>query len=108
MAASILFSANTFSKFEKHFELICISFISHTSYYNIQKDYLFEVANEACLNEEKEAISKYSQSHPCIFSRGRRCGSPGHNAKYLTYTFMELSINKIVAMSVTESTECRD
>ena len=30
----------------------------------------------------------------------------GINAKYLTYTFLEHSINKIVAMSVTQFTEC--
>ena len=51
--ASILFSANTFSKIKKYFDLACIRFISHTSYYNLQKDYLFEVANEARVNEEK-------------------------------------------------------
>ena len=47
LAAIILFSANTFSKIKKYFELACIPFISHTSYFNLQKDYLFGVANEA-------------------------------------------------------------
>ena len=44
--------------------------------------------------------------HPCVFNGDGRCDSPGHNAKYLTYTFLEHSINKIVAMSVTQFTEC--
>ena len=35
------------------FELACISLISQTSYYNLQKDYLFGVANEAWVNEQK-------------------------------------------------------
>ena len=96
-AASILFSANTFSKIKKYFELACISFMSHTSYYNLQRDYLFGVANEAWVNEGKRR---------CVFSGDRRCESPGHNAKYLTYTFLEHSINKIVAMSLTQFTEC--
>ena len=51
-------------------------------------------------------LSKISQPHPCVFSGEGRCDSPGHNAKYLTYTFLEHSINKIVAMSVTRFTEC--
>ena len=105
-AASILFSANTFSKIKKYFELACISFMSHTSYYNLQRDYLFGVANEDWVNEEKEVVSKIYQPHPCVFSGDRRCESPGHNAKYLTYTFLERSINKIVAMSLTQFTEC--
>ena len=105
-AASILFSANTFSKIKKYFELACISFMSHTSYYNLQRNYLFGVANEDWVNEEKEVVSKIYQPHPCVFSGDRRCESPGHNAKYLTYTFLERSINKIVAMSLTQFTEC--
>ena len=106
LAASILFSANTFSKIKKYFELACIPFILHTSYYNLQKDYLFGVANEAWVREGKEVVSKISQPHPCVFSGDGRYDSPGHNAKYLTYTFLEHSINKIVAMSVTQFSEC--
>ena len=60
LAASILFSANTFSKIKKYFELACIPFISHTSYYNLQKSYLFGVSNEAWVNEENEVVSKIS------------------------------------------------
>ena len=51
-------------------------------------------------------VSKISQPHPCVFSGDGRRDRPGHNAKYLTYTFLEHSINKIVAMSVTRFTEC--
>ena len=106
LAASILFSANTLSKIKKYFDLACIRFISHTSYYNLQKDYLFGVANEARVNEVKRVVSKISQPHPCVFTGDGGCDSPGHNAKYLTYTFLEHSINKIVAMSLTQFTEC--
>ena len=45
LVASILFSANTFSKMKKYSELACILLISHTTYYNLQKVYLFGVAN---------------------------------------------------------------
>ena len=93
LAASILFSANTFSKIKKYFESACIPFISHTSDYNLQKDYLFGVANEAWVNEEKQVVSKILQPHPCVFSGDERCDSSRHNAKYLIYTFLEHSIN---------------
>ena len=78
----------------------------HTSYYNLQKDYSFGVANEDWFNEEKEMVSKISQLYPCVFSGDGRCDNPGHNAKYLTYTFSEHSINKIIAVSVAQFTEC--
>ena len=88
------------------FELAFISLISQTSYYNLQKDYFFGVANEAWVNEQKGVVSKISQRHLCVFSCDGRCDSPGHNAKYLTFTFLEHSINKIVAMPVTQFTKC--
>ena len=34
-----------------------------------------------------------------------RCDSPGHNAKYLSYSFIDKSTNKIVAFSLTQVTE---
>ena len=52
------------------------------------------------LMTKKEVVSKISQPHPPVFSGDRKCDSPGHIAKYLTYTFLE-HINKIVALSLT-------
>ena len=83
-----------------------VPFILYTSYYNLQKDYLFRVAIEAWVNKEKEVVLKILQPYPCVFSGDGRCDSPDYNAKYLTYTFLEHSINKIVAMSITKFTEC--
>ena len=46
------------------------------------QDYLFGVANEAWVNEEKEVVLKILQPHPSVFSHNGRCDSPGNNAKY--------------------------
>ena len=51
-------------------------------------------------------VSKILQLHPCVFSGDRRCNSPGNNLRYLRYTFLEHSINKIVAKPVTQLPEC--
>ena len=51
-------------------------------------------------------VSKIWQPHPCVFIGDRRCDSPRHNAKYLTCTFLQHCINKIVAMSVTQFNGC--
>ena len=48
------------------------------------------------------------QSQLYVFSGDGRCDSPGNNTKYLTYTFLECSINKIVAMSGAQFTEYRE
>ena len=83
-----------------------VPFILYTSYYNLQKDYLFRVAIEAWVNKEKELVLKISQPYPCVFSSDGRCDGLEHNAKYLTYTFLEHSISKIVAMSIAQFAEC--
>ena len=38
-------------------------------------------------------------------SGGGSCDSPRHNAKYLTYTFMDQITNKIAAMTITQVTK---
>ena len=58
LAANILLSAKIFLKIKRYFELACLPFTFHRSYYNLQKDYLLEIANEAWLNEEKQVSSK--------------------------------------------------
>ena len=41
-------------------------------------------------------------------SRDGSCGSPGHNAKYLTHSFIDQITNKIVAMTITQVTEAKN
>ena len=40
-----------------------------------------------------------------MLSGDDRCDSPGHNAKYLTYLFLDQSSNKIAGLIVTQCTE---
>ena len=44
----------------------------------------------------------------CRLSGDGRCDSPGHNAKYLTYSFMDQITNKIAAMTITQVTEAKN
>ena len=41
----------------------------------------------------------------CFFSGDGRCDSPGHNAKYLTYSFFDQCTRKVTAFSVTQVNE---
>ena len=42
---------------------------------------------------------------PCYLSGDVRCDSPGHSAKYLTYSFMDENPNKMVAFSLIQVSE---
>ena len=41
----------------------------------------------------------------CRLSGDDRCGSPGHNAKYLTYSMFDQLKSKIISMAVTQVSE---
>ena len=94
-AASVLFSANTFQMIQKYFRLAKVAFISESSYYEIQKKFLFPVANEAWLWEQRNLLDKIKNKGERVLSGDGRCESLGHNAKYLTYSFLDQELKKI-------------
>ena len=105
MAASVLFSGNTFMNLWKYFQTVGLAWISKSSYYQLQKKYFLGVANEAWDREHTASVSELKKQNGSFFSGDGRCDSPGHNAKYLTYSFLDQQTNKIVEISLTQVTE---
>ena len=105
LSASVLVSSNTFIKLAKYFELADIQWITKTRYYLIQKKYLAGVVNEYWLKERHSVLSELKNSEICNLCGDGRCDSPGHNAKYLTYSMLNQANNKIVDISVVQVTE---
>ena len=104
LAASVLFSSNTYTKVSKFFNIANIPWISKTYYHNQQSTYMLGVANEAWTREHLSILDELSHKN-CLISGDGRCDSPGHNAKYLTYSLFEQDLKKVVAMSLTQVTE---
>ena len=103
-SAAILFSGNTFSRIAQFASFLKLKFFSHTTYYNIQNRYLFPVVKIAW-NEERSAVSNEVKSNgPVNLIGDGRCDSPGHNAKYCTYTMMT-DEGKVAAFNVVQVTE---
>ena len=107
LAASVLFSANTFKNIQNYFEMAGVPWISKSRYYFMQQNYLHGVENEAWRREHSVDILDLKNRENCHFSGDGRCDSPGHNAKYLTYSFLDQKTGKVVAMSLTQVTEGR-
>ena len=85
-AASVLFSANTYKRLTNFFDLTRIQWLSKTSYYAIHKKYLMGMVNKN-YNEKSKEITEDMKKHGVYHLSGDgRCNSPGHNAKYLTYS----------------------
>ena len=93
-----------FLVFESCLKLLNLKFFSHTTYYNIQKKYLFPVVNKAWKEEKSSVLDEVKSNGPVSLIGDGRCDSPGHNAKYCTYTIMT-DEGKVAAINVVQVTE---
>ena len=105
LAASVLFSSNTFAKIGKYFSLANVPWISESRYDTLQRNFVFGIANEAWLSEQEIVLTQNNSSSGKLLSGDGRCDSPGYIAKYLTYTLLDQCTKKIIAMSVTQCAE---
>ena len=99
--AAVLFSANTYQRIASFFDIANIQWLSKTSY-AIQKQYLTGIVNKNYIKMSKSMLEEVKEKGTCYLSGDGRCDSPGHNAKYLTYSFMDKNTNKIVTFSLTQ------
>ena len=103
--AAILYSGNTYkhtADFAKHLNL---QFVSSTHYYKTQKTILFPVVEQTWIKSQSAVLKQMKQSSSVDVCGDGRCDSPGHSAKYGTYTLMDEKTNLIIEFSVVQVTE---
>ena len=103
--AAILYSGNTYkhtADFAKHLNL---QFVSSTHYYKTQKTILFPVVEQTWIKSQSALLKQMKQSSSVDVCGDGRCDSPGHSAKYGTYTLMDEKTNLIIEFSVVQVTE---
>jgi len=105
LAAAILFTGNTFARINEFCACLNLKFISKSLFYDVQDKYLYPVIGEAWDNETKSVVEQFQQERFLSLCGDGRCDSPGHNAKYGTYTMMEESSGKVVSFNIVQVTE---
>ena len=63
------------------------------------------VVQEKYCRENNSLLNQLKEQGLGRLSGDGSCDSPRHNAKYLTYTFMDQITNKIAAMTITQVTK---
>ena len=106
--SATLFSANTFQRIYDFFRLVGLQCIGKTIFYQFQRRFLAGVAQKRYCRENNSILNQLKKQGSCRLSRDRRCDVPEHNAKYLTYSFMDQITNKIAAMTVTQVTGAKN
>ena len=61
------------------------------------------VVQERYCREKNSILNQLKEQSLYCLSGDGRCGSSRHNAKYLTYSFMDQITNKIVAVTIAKS-----
>lgn len=101
IAAAIFFSGIHFAKFEQFSANANLKTISEDTYTNLRKNYVFPVV-KSTWEEEQDVIFEELKSRDAqiALAGDGRCDSPGHCAKYCTYTLLDVESQKVVDFKV--------
>lgn len=104
LSSSILLSGATYTKVASLADILKLQFFSEKTFYTIQDKYLFPVVNESWQKEQNSIFVDLKDQDLWLSGDGR-CDSPGHNAKYGTYTMIDQETDKIVDFNVVQVSE---
>lgn len=104
LSSSILLSGSTYTKVASLADILKLQFFSENTFYTIQNKYLCPVINEFWQKEQNSVFSELNGKDLSLSGDGR-CDSPGHNAKYGTYTMIDQQTDKIVDFHVVQVSE---
>lgn len=71
---------------------------------SLQRKYLWPVVNHKYLIQHRELLQSL-RGDSLVLAGDGRCDSPGHNAKYGTYSIMHVPTEKILDFSLVQVTE---
>ena len=105
ISSSVLLTGNTFTSFHKFASCLGLKIISEKTFHNTQRLYLFPVISEKWEMVRKAIVIELKERAHVSLSGDGSCDSPGHSAKYGTYTVMDNESHKIVDFTVIQGSE---
>ena len=106
VSSGIFFPGIPFAKFESFAKLTNLKFIGKGTFFNLREQYIFPVVRSAWKNQQAEVFADLKSRKSGVFLAGDgRCDSPGHCAKYCTYTLLDVNSKKVVDFKVVSVTE---
>ena len=106
ISAAILFSGNTFTPINHFATCLNLQLVSKSSFYKIQEKYVFPVVQNSWHDHQQQLLQQIrDRRSPINVCGDGRCDSPGHSAKYGTYTLLDETSGKVVDFSLVQVTE---
>lgn len=103
-SGGILYTGNHFASTSTFMSSCNIRFVQKGIFYSMQRKYLWPVVNHRYLLQHRELLQSLRGERLVLAGDGR-CDSPGHNAKYGTYSIMHVPTEKILDFSLVQVSE---
>uniref|UniRef100_A0A8C6TKP9 THAP-type domain-containing protein n=1 Tax=Neogobius melanostomus TaxID=47308 RepID=A0A8C6TKP9_9GOBI len=104
LTASVFFSGIHFEKFERFCCNMNLKTISEDTYTALRKSFVFPTIKKTWINQRNAVLTDLKSQEVVLCGDGRR-DSPGHSAKYCTYTFLDAQSSKVVDFEVVGVTQ---
>ena len=99
--SAIVFTGGTYEPIKQFSQALNMNFVNKYQFYDVQGKVIFPIINKAYTTQQDAVIGEIKKQNRTIDLCGDgRSDSPGHNAKYGTYTLMDESSEKIVDFSL--------
>ena len=95
VSASVLFSGSTMHRFAAMADILKLQSLSESEFYRIQDACLFPIIQKA-YDRHIDTVNAWLGDAPLLLIGDGRCDSPGHLAKYGTYTLMDQNTGVIL------------
>ncbi|XP_057206770.1 uncharacterized protein LOC130564597 [Triplophysa rosa] len=105
LSAAIYFTGGSFFRLEKIFNTMHVKSITHRTFRKHASMYLEPAVIYTWKKEQEELLQQLSLGDKVIVGGDMRADSPGHSAKYGSYTIMDLKSNIILDIQLVQSNE---
>ena len=103
LAGSIMVSGLPCTKTLRMFKLFNVATISERTFYKLVARWVQPIIHWLWKSEQKNVIEKAKRyGGDLVLAGDGRADSPGHCAKYGTYTIMEMSLNKVLDLQLVQ------
>ena len=107
LSAGILFTGNDYNNIASVAKATNIQFFSERNFNDTQKKYLFPTVNKNFVEHQAEVLREI-QNTEVVAGGDERCDSPGHSAKYGTYSIVDTESSKVLDFSLLQVTEVKN
>ena len=107
LSAGILFTGNSYGSVASVAKATNMQFFSERSYNETQTSYLFPIVDKMYTEHQAQTLSEVRNKEVVAGGDGR-CDSPGHSAKYGTYSIVDTESSKVLDFSLVQVTEVKN